>query len=66
VGGELGKEVELKEIQKLWNRMTASNLLGMEFNYKYPTAAKEQGWVDTKRKGFYSLCPDWGNALEGE
>lgn len=64
VKGEVGPEIELKDIEKHWSKMTASNLLGMEFNYFYASAAKEDGWADTKKKGFYFLCPTWKQVLK--
>lgn len=63
VQGQVGKEIELREIEKHWSRMTASNLLGMAFNRFYSTSAKEDGWVDTKKKGFYFLCSTWQEVL---
>ena len=64
--GEIGKEVELKEIQKRWNKMTAPNLLGMKFNRFYPTRAKEHGWVDTSRHSAYVLTDSWKEAITQE
>ena len=57
--GKVGTEVEVKEVEKRWNKMTASNLLDGEFNTFYSTTAKENGWVNTKRKGIYFLRPQW-------
>lgn len=57
--GEVGKQVELKEIQKRWNKMKAPNLLGMKFNRFYPTVAKENGWVDAPRHATYVLTESW-------
>lgn len=59
--GEVGKEVPLKDIEAMWSRMTAP--LGGPFNRKYSNDAKESGWVDTKKKGLYSLRPKWQDIL---
>jgi hypothetical protein len=55
--GQVGKEVQLKEIEKHWNKMTA--LLGGEFNRFNSNSAKERGWVNTKKTGLYFLRPTW-------
>lgn len=59
--GAPGKEVQLKNIEGMWNRMTG--ILGGEFNRKYSNDAKERGWVDTKKKGAYILRPTWREIL---
>jgi hypothetical protein len=58
--GKVGAEVTLGDIQRHWNRMTA--MLG-KFNLSYTIRAKENGWVDTKRKGIYVLSQTWKGAL---
>lgn len=55
--GEENRQVELKDIEKLWNRMTA--ILGGKFNRFYSNKAKENGWVNSPKPGVYVLCPDW-------
>src|SRR5438105_8955438 len=52
-------EIQLKEIEKHWNKMTAPSLLGGEFNSFYTNGAKEKGWVNTKKAGAYLLRPSW-------
>ncbi len=63
-------DVPVKEIEKLWNRMTAKSLLGMKFNYKYSNEAKIKGWVDSPKTGFYCLAAGWhevyNNNQEGQ
>ena len=63
-GGELRKEIDIEAIQKHWNKMKAKSLLGLEFNHFYPARAGENDWVETKKKGFYNLRPNWKQALE--
>src|ERR1022692_603427 len=46
--GHEGCEVALVDVKSRWNRMTS--LLG-EFNGYFTNAAKEQGWVDGRKKG---------------
>ena len=55
--GEIHKEVAVHDIEKQWNAM--DGLLGMEYNGKYPTAAKDNGWVDSKKRGNYFLAESW-------
>jgi hypothetical protein len=57
--GKTGHGVALKDIERRWNRMTASNLLDGQFNRFYSNAAKENGWVDTKKPGAYFLRKSW-------
>jgi hypothetical protein len=64
VEGDLRKEVAIEKIQKHWNKMKAKSLMGLEFNHFYPARAGENDWVETKKKGFYNLRPNWKQALE--
>jgi len=57
--GQSGKEVNITDIKKHWGRMTSKSLLDGRFNHFYPNRAKEQGWVNTKKKGVYFLRPQW-------
>jgi hypothetical protein len=59
--GRTGAAVELKEIERNWNRMTA--LMGGRFNPAYTTRAKDNGWVDTPKTGHYALRAGWEKAL---
>ena len=58
--GEVTKEIQLKDIEAAWSRMTA--LLG-GFNRKYSSDAKEQGLVNTKKHGVYVLRPRWRDII---
>ena len=62
--GQVGKEVELKDIEAHWNKMTSASLMAGKFNRFYSTTAKENGWVDTTKQGVYVLCPSWKEILE--
>jgi hypothetical protein len=64
VKGDPKKEIALEEIQRHWNRMKAKSLLALAFNRFYPAQARENDWVETKKPGFYSLRPNWKQALE--
>ena len=57
--GQVGKEIQLKEVEKHWNKMTAPSLLAGEFNRFYTNGAKEKGWVNTKKTGAYFLRASW-------
>jgi len=59
--GTVGKEIQLADVVGRWNKMTS--LLGI-FNLSYTNRAKENGWVDTKKKGLYVLTSTWKEALE--
>lgn len=60
--GDLKKQVELSEIKKQWNRMTA--ILEMDFNLFFTGDAKDKDWVETKAKGLYNLRPAWRDVLK--
>ena len=59
VKGALKTEVSLSDIQVQWNKMTRKSLLGMEFNRFFPAQARENNWVESKKKGSYNLRPSW-------
>src|SRR6266508_4248371 len=59
--GDLRKEVPLREIEGRWNRMTS--LLEMNFNRFFPAQAKDNDWVESKKKGLYNLRPVWRDIL---
>jgi hypothetical protein len=62
--GVVGTEIELKNVHKQWDKMTASTLLGSRFNRFYSNTAKDNGWVDAPRQGIYVLSPSWKEAVE--
>jgi len=62
VKGEADKNVELSEIKKHWDKMSAKNMLG-KFNMFYPSDAKNRGWIDSKEYGKYNLTNEWKNIL---
>lgn len=62
--GDQTKRVALSEIEKAWNSMTASNLLGMKFNRLYSVRARESNWVTTEKTGLYYLRPAWKEIFE--
>jgi len=57
--GVTGKDVQVSEVEKRWNRMTSPTLLGYRFNRFYPITAREHGWVGLKKKGVYRLRNTW-------
>lgn len=61
--GKVNQDIDLKNIQRHWDRMTAKQLLGCRFNRFYSATAKDNGWVNSPRKGVYALAEDWKVAL---
>lgn len=57
--GDKNKDIALIEIKKLWGRTKSKALLGMEFNRFFTATAKENGWVDSRKRGFYCLTDSW-------
>lgn len=65
VKGDLKKEISLEEVQRHWNKMTSKPLLDQDFNYFFPAQAKDNDWVETKKKGLYKLRPSWKDVFKG-
>lgn len=63
--GKVNVDVQLRDVEKHWNRMTSPSLLDGKFNRFYSNAARERGWVDTKKAGIYVLRPTWMDVLQG-
>lgn len=62
-GGDPKVSVSSEEVMRQWSKMTAKNLLGVKFNPAYPSRARVDDWVDTKKNGFYHLRPSWKEIL---
>lgn len=59
--GKVGQEVAGKQLVADWNRM--KGVLGGAFNRAHATRAKEEGWIDSPRFGYYSLSSSWQEAV---
>ena len=57
--GKTGADTGLGIVRSKWNKMTVKNLMGYEFNLKYPNEAKTRGWIDSKKSGIYHLLNGW-------
>jgi hypothetical protein len=57
--GDAKKDVAVSDLEQLWNRTSSQSLIGMKFNRKFPTIAKEHGWVNSRKRGFYNLEQSW-------
>ena len=55
--GDGEKEIRMTDVENNWNRM--KSLLGGKFNVAYTTRAKDNGWVDSPKRGIYKVLPDW-------
>jgi hypothetical protein len=60
--GDGKKEVLMVDVEKQWNRMKP--LLGGKFNFAYTTRAKDNGWVDSPKRGVYIVLPGWKGILD--
>lgn len=61
--GEMSSEVAFTEIEREWNRMT--QLMGGRFHRSHAARARENGWVDSPKKGTYKLLSGWQSAIVG-
>lgn len=59
--GQAGRAVSLQDLENAWNKMTEP--MGSKFNPAYTTRAKDNGWVDTPKKGSYGLRSNWKDIL---
>lgn len=62
--GKVGTEVPLNVIEQHWNKMTSFSLLDGRFNRFYSNSAKENGWVNSPKKGLYVLRPSWADIFK--
>jgi hypothetical protein len=60
--GDSQKGVLIVEVEKQWNRMKP--LLGGKFNLAYTTRAKDNGWVDSPKRGVYVVLPGWKSIFD--
>lgn len=63
VGGKVGQEVAGKRLVADWNRM--KGILGGTFNGAHATRAKDEGWIDSPRYGYYALASAWPDSASG-
>jgi hypothetical protein len=59
--GNAKQEVASKDIENQWSKMKSAGLLGMAFYPSYPMRAKENDWVNSKKRGLFYLRPSWQN-----
>ena len=64
--GDAKKDVAVSDLERLWNRTSSQSLIGMKFNRKFPTIAKEQGWVNSRKRGFYNLEQSWKDVFAND
>jgi hypothetical protein len=62
VKGDLEKQVPLAEVEALWSSM--AGMLGLKFNRKFSSDARESDWVECKKAGRYNLRPNWKHILD--
>jgi hypothetical protein len=63
VQGKPGKEISGEQIVSAWKRM--KGVLGA-YNTAHATRAKEQGWIDSPKKGVYALSSSWREVISAE
>ncbi len=60
-GGKPDVTVPLTEIEKRWSKMEA--LMGGRYNGAYGIRARDQGWVDSPKRGSLALRAGWEAVL---
>lgn len=60
--GKVDEDIKLSDIRTRWNKMSAKSLLG-KFNMFFPSDAKNNGWVNSKKYGSYCLTKEWKNVI---
>lgn len=58
--GKCDVAVKMVAIEQVWSKATSH--LG-KFNRAHSTRAKDEGWVDSPKKGEYTLLANWAGAL---
>jgi hypothetical protein len=61
VKGKTNINIKNDEIKKQWNRV--KGLMGGKYQRMYATRAKENGWVDSNKKGLVHLVSNWKAAF---
>ncbi|MCU1315777.1 MAG: hypothetical protein JWN63_1099 [Candidatus Acidoferrum typicum] len=61
-GGKPDVTVPLNEIEKRWSKMEA--LMGGRYNGAYSMRARDQGWVDSPKRGSLALRAGWEAILQ--
>jgi hypothetical protein len=62
--GDLQKQVVLSEVEEHWSGM--AGMLGLKFNRKFSSDARESDWVKAEKPGVYTLRPNWKQVLNGK
>lgn len=57
--GNKNVEISLLEIKKVWNKMTAAPLLGIEYHPSFPNRGIEYGWINSSKRGMFNLEDAW-------
>ena len=57
VKGKVGEQASVDKLVSEWNRM--KGVMDGAYNPAHATRAKEQGWIDSPKKGVYVLSESW-------
>ena len=55
--GKTDVTIPVQDLQRAWGSMTER--MGGKFNPAYTTRAKDNGWINTPKKGVYELRASW-------
>jgi hypothetical protein len=62
--GDTNREIASADIERQWGKMQSESLLGVSFHPSYPMRAKENDWVDSKKRGLFILRPRWQDIFD--
>jgi len=60
--GRSGAEVSSDLVRANWDRM--KRIMGGSYNSAYPVWAKENGWIDSSKRGVFILGENWVTAIK--
>lgn len=62
--GKIGEDISGEQIVSTWNKM--KSVMGGAYNTAHATRAKEEGWIDSPKRGFYALSDSWKEVTSDE
>jgi hypothetical protein len=61
-GGKTDVAVPISEVEKQWSKIEA--LMGGPYNGAYGIRARDQGWIDSPKRGSFTIRDGWEEVLQ--